>query len=113
MLIAQCNGYRIMTPSAFRLVPFKPHFHAAILPASGHEISWGNEGHPVRLVGSCDSKETAVWQQYHFETLGVVKVIRFNNNYGSLQIYDVLMGSNSYNGKKKIMNTIGIQPSEQ
>lgn len=57
MLIAQCNGYRIMTPSAFRLVPFKPRFHA-ILSASGHEISWGNEGHPVRIVGSCDSEET-------------------------------------------------------
>lgn len=27
MLIAQCNGYRLMTPSAFTLVLYKPHFH--------------------------------------------------------------------------------------
>lgn len=54
MLIAKCNGYRTMTPSAFRLVPFKPRFHAVIFCASGHVISWGNEGDPVRHIGSYD-----------------------------------------------------------
>lgn len=35
-MIAQCNGYR-MTPSVFRVVPYKPE----ILSATGHEIQSG------------------------------------------------------------------------
>lgn len=31
MLIAQCNGCRIMKPSLFTVVPFKPHYHSTIL----------------------------------------------------------------------------------
>lgn len=27
MLNLQCNGYRTMIPSAFRLIPYKTHFH--------------------------------------------------------------------------------------
>lgn len=34
MLTAQCNGYRIMTPSAFRLVSCKPCINYAILSAA-------------------------------------------------------------------------------
>ena len=37
-VIAQCNGYRIMTPSAFRLVPYKLRFHYAILSATGYDL---------------------------------------------------------------------------
>lgn len=35
MLTAQCNGFRIMTPATFRLVPYKLCCHYAVLPAAG------------------------------------------------------------------------------
>lgn len=38
MLTAQCDGYRVMTTSAFRLVSYKPHFHYAIVSATGYEL---------------------------------------------------------------------------
>ena len=38
MLIAERNRYRIMTPLAFRLVPYKPCFHYAILSAMGYDL---------------------------------------------------------------------------
>lgn len=41
MLISQCVGCRIMTASAFRLVPHEHQFHCAVLSAS---TSRGNEG---------------------------------------------------------------------
>lgn len=44
MLIAQSNGYRTMTPSAFRLVPYEPRFHCAILSSDEYKISRENEG---------------------------------------------------------------------
>lgn len=44
MLIAQCNGSRIMTPSVFRFVLYKPHCHDTVPSATEHEISQENEG---------------------------------------------------------------------
>ncbi len=38
MLIAQWNGYRIMTSSVFRLVSYKPRFHQAILSATEYDL---------------------------------------------------------------------------
>lgn len=37
MLIAQCNGCRIMKPSLFTVVPFKPHYHSTILSVIGRQ----------------------------------------------------------------------------
>lgn len=31
-LVAEMNGYRGKTPSALKLIPYKPCFHCAILP---------------------------------------------------------------------------------
>lgn len=42
MYIAQFNGYKIMTPSAFRFVPSKVCFHGAKSP-------WNMKADPVRL----------------------------------------------------------------
>lgn len=36
--VAQCTGYRVTTPSAFILLPYKIRFHYAILSAAGHNI---------------------------------------------------------------------------
>ena len=38
MLIEQCSGYRIMSPSTFRLVPSKACFHYAVLSSSWYKI---------------------------------------------------------------------------
>ena len=38
MLIAQCNGNEIITPSALRLVPYKPRFHYASLFTTGYDL---------------------------------------------------------------------------
>ena len=35
MVAARCNGWRVMTPSVFRLVFYKPCFHREILAATG------------------------------------------------------------------------------
>ena len=40
--LMQGDVYRIMTPSVFRLVHFKP-FHYAFLSAAGHKISLGEK----------------------------------------------------------------------
>lgn len=38
LLITHCDGYIIMTPSVFRLVLSKPHFHSAVLSSTKYEI---------------------------------------------------------------------------
>ena len=43
MLIAQYNGYGIMKPSAFTLVPHKPHFQCTISSATGHVVTQEKE----------------------------------------------------------------------
>lgn len=50
MLIAQCNGYEIMRPSAFRLVPYELRFHYAILSAWNLSGKWRLSDGPVQLV---------------------------------------------------------------
>ena len=50
MLIAQCNGYEIMRPSAFRSVPYELHFHYAILSAWNLSAKWRLNDGPVQLV---------------------------------------------------------------
>lgn len=54
MLIAQCNGYRIMPTSAFRLVPCKPSFHYAV---SQRSISRHKES--VSLIAPQQGEDTA------------------------------------------------------
>ena len=38
VLIAQCNGCRIMEASVFELVPYKLLFQYAILPVTRHDV---------------------------------------------------------------------------
>lgn len=45
MLIAQCNGYRILKQSAFTLFLDKPHHHATVLFATRHVVTWEQEGY--------------------------------------------------------------------
>lgn len=61
MLIAKFNGYRVkkkkikikQKPMAFRLVPFEPLFHCAIISDTRYSISRENEGsilHPKQTA---------------------------------------------------------------
>lgn len=43
-LNVDCIGYRLMAPSAFRLIPYKPSFQYAILSATGHNFTRKNLG---------------------------------------------------------------------
>lgn len=63
MLIAKFNGYRVKknknkkTPMAFRLVPFEPLFHCAIISDTRYSISRENEGsilHPKQTAHFVD-----------------------------------------------------------
>lgn len=45
MQAAQRNGYKIMKPSAFTLIPYKPRYHYSILSAVGHMFTQEKEGY--------------------------------------------------------------------
>lgn len=44
MLITQCNGCRVMKPSALTMVSYKPHYHCTIVSATRHAVTWEKEG---------------------------------------------------------------------
>ncbi len=70
MLIAQCNGYKVMTLSAFGLVPYKPRFHDAILSATGYDLP----GNPTRHIWTLGQDPLASL----FNALGIPLASPFN-----------------------------------
>ena len=63
MLIRQCNGYRIMTPSGVRLVPCELHIHYD--NSVCHNFSWENYVSIIHCDGQLEGSQIfPFWQQH-------------------------------------------------